>query len=122
MALRKPAHSRVRPAAVGDVISHSTERPNTTTRTNTRNHADPSPQACDCTRNCWSSRSGCHGPIVCCADQRHVDQGGGAGRDDRRPLSGVSGLSLPNVLGLSHLLLLRISHLLLLRISALLEL
>src|SRR5258706_15983122 len=74
--------------------------------TNRSFHEDPSPQARDCTRNCWSSRSGRHGPIVCCTDQWQVDQGGGTGGDDRRALSGVSGLSLRFVLGLSHLLLL----------------
>src|SRR5258707_2443273 len=87
-----------------------------TSNTNRSFHEDPSPQARDCTRNCWSSRSGRHGPIVCCTDQWQVDQGGGTGGDDRRALSGVSGLSLRFVLGLSHLLLL------LLRISLLLDL
>src|ERR1700730_6646206 len=84
-----------------------------TSNTNRSFHEDPSPQARDCTRNCWSSRSGRHGQFVCCTDQWRVVQGGGTGCDDRRALSGVSGLSLLFVLGLSHLLLLlRISRLL----------
>src|SRR5262249_42290839 len=87
-------------------------------------HEDPSPQPRDCTRNCWFSYSGRHGPIVCCTDPSHVGQGGGTRPDDRPALSGESGLSLRFVLGLSHLLLLRISKnlLLLLRISQLLDL
>src|SRR4029077_13347373 len=80
-------------------------------------HEDPSPQPRDCTRNCWSSHSGRHGQIICCTDQWHVDQGGGTSPDERRALSGVSGLSLRFVLGLSHLFLLRVSHLFLLRVS-----
>src|SRR5258706_8135775 len=72
-----------------------------TSNTNRSFHEDPSPQARDCTRNCWSSRSGRHGPIVCCTDQWQVDQGGVTGGDDRRALSCVSGLSLPFVLRLS---------------------
>src|SRR6516225_7355488 len=87
-------------------------------------HEDPSPQPRDCTRNCWSSHRGRHGQIVRCTDQWHVDQGGGTSPDDRRALSGESGLSLRFVLELSHLLLLRISHhlLLLLRVSQLSDL
>src|SRR5258708_39909480 len=77
-----------------------------TSNTNRSFHEDPSPQARDCTRNCWSSRSGRHGPIVCCTDQWQVDQGGGTGGDDRRALSGGSGLSLLFVLRLSPPLLL----------------
>src|SRR5260370_30112759 len=86
-----------------------------TSNTNRSFHEDPSPQARYCTRNWWSSRSGRHGPIACCTDQWQVDQGGGTGGDDRRALSGVSGLSLRFGFGLSHLLLL-------LRISLLLDL
>src|SRR5215475_7125963 len=91
----------------------------TTPKTNRRLHEDPRSQARDCTRDCWSPRSGCHGPIVCCTDQWHVDQGGGTGCDDQRAILGVSGLSLRFV---SHPLLLRISRLLLLRISRLFDL
>src|SRR5260370_40962181 len=86
-----------------------------TVNTNRSVHEAPSPQTRYCARNWWSSRSGRHGPIACCTDQWQVDQGGGTGGDDRRALSGVSGLSLRFVLGLSHLLLL-------LRISLLLDL
>src|SRR6516225_11532889 len=88
-------------------------------------HEDPSPQPRDCTRNCRSSHRGRHGQIVRCTDQWHVDQGGGGtSPDDRRALSGESGLSLRFALELSHLLLLRISHhvLLLLRVSRLSDL
>jgi hypothetical protein len=56
----------------------------------------------DCSRNCGSYRSNRHGRIVCCADQRHVDQGGGTSRDDGRALSGAAGSSLPFVLAQSH--------------------
>src|SRR6516164_2793666 len=87
-------------------------------------HEDPSPRPRDRARNCWCSHSGHHGQIVCCTNQWHVDKGGGTSPDERRALSGESGLSLRFVLELSHLLLLWISHhlLLLLRVSQLSDL